>query len=51
MLFRSVIAVDGEGRSISVGLMLLVFDGNTPATAAEVAAGVQSLARLSLERL
>lgn len=46
-----VIAVDGEGRSISIGLMLLVFDGNAPATAAEVATGVQSLARLSLERL
>jgi hypothetical protein len=43
--------VDDEGRSISVGLILLVFDGDAPATAAEVASGVQSLARLSLERL
>jgi hypothetical protein len=46
-----VIAVDAEGRSISVGLMLLVFDGNAPVPAAEVASGVQSLARLALERL
>lgn len=45
-----VIAVDADGRSISVGLMLLVFDGTAPVTAAEVAAGVQSLARLALER-
>jgi hypothetical protein len=46
-----VIAVDAEGRSISLGLMLLVFDGNAPVPAAEVASGVQSLARLALERL
>ena len=46
-----VIAVDGEGRSISVGLMLLVFDGNPPVTATEVAAGVQTLTRLALQRL
>lgn len=46
-----VIAVDAGGRSISVGLMLLVFDGNAPVPAAEVASGVQSLARLALERL
>ncbi len=46
-----VIAVDADGRSISVGLTLLVFDGNVPVTAAEVAAGVQSLAQLALERL
>lgn len=46
-----VIAVDTDGRSISVGLMLLVLDGTAPVTAADVAAGVQSLARLALERL
>lgn len=45
-----VIAVDADGRSISIGLMLLVFDGTAPVTAAEVAEGVQSLARLALER-
>jgi hypothetical protein len=46
-----VIAVDAEGRSISIGLMLLVFNGQAPVTPTEVAAGVQSLARLALERI
>jgi len=46
-----VIAVDAQGRSINIGLMLLVFRGEPPIDAAGIAAGLQALARMALERL
>lgn len=46
-----VIAIDAQGRSISVGLALLVFGGELPIEPAGIATGVETLARTALERL
>jgi len=46
-----VIAVDANGRSISIGLILFVFGGEVPVDPAGVSTGLQSLARTALSRL
>jgi hypothetical protein len=46
-----VIAIDAEGRSISLGLTLLVFGGPMPIEADAVATGVRELAEKALARL
>jgi hypothetical protein len=45
-----VIAVDANGRSISIGLVLFVFGGGMPIDPDGVSTGLQSLARTALSR-
>jgi len=46
-----VIAVDANGQSISIGLVIFVFGGEVPVDPAGASAGLQSLARTALSRL
>ncbi|MDP3460846.1 MAG: hypothetical protein Q8S09_16365 [Hyphomonas sp.] len=46
-----VIAIDQQGRAVSVGLQIFVFGGELPITEEESARGVEILARDALERL
>ena len=45
-----VIAVDANGRSISIGLVLFVFGGEVPVDPPGVSKGLQTLARTALSR-
>ncbi len=45
-----IIAIDDQGRAISVALQLFVFGGDLPITKQESAHGVEAIARQALER-
>lgn len=46
-----VIALRGDGQSLSLGLTLIVFDAPVPLSEEEIRAGVESLAGSALDRL
>ncbi|MFN4183538.1 MAG: hypothetical protein ACK4M6_02045 [Hyphomonas sp.] len=46
-----IIAIDDQGRAISVALQVFVFGGDPPVTKQESAQGVEIIARQALERL